>query len=71
MKKLEADDKAFYAKVNKKIQEIFEQAYLGRLNTIYEKSKEAHQLEKRRLLIRFKKFLISSRILTFMSEDAA
>jgi hypothetical protein len=71
VKKLEADDKAFYAKVNTKIQEIFEQAYLERLNTIYEKSKEAHSLEKRRMLIRFKKFLISSRILTFMSEDMA
>jgi hypothetical protein len=56
--------------VNSKIQSIFEQSYLRRLNTIYERSKEAQSLEKRRMLIRFKKFLISSRILTFMNEDA-
>ena len=50
---------------------IFEQAYLRRLSTMYERSKEAQSLEKRRMLIRFKKFLIRSRILTFMNEDAA
>ena len=67
--KLDADKEAFYALVNNKVQSIFEQAYLRRLNTIYERSKEAQSLEKRRMLIRFKKFLMRSRILTFMAED--
>jgi hypothetical protein len=39
------------------------------LSTIYEKSKEVHALEKRRMYIRFKKFLFSSRILTYQNEE--
>jgi hypothetical protein len=37
---------------------------------VYDKSKEAHNLEKRRMLIRFKKFLFQSRILTYSYEEA-
>lgn len=68
--KLDADQKAFYEIVNKKVQNIFEEAYLRRLNHVHERSKEAQSLEKRRMFIRFKKFLIQSRLLTFMSEEA-
>lgn len=55
----------FYKLVNRQIQAIFENAYIEKLQTIFEKSQEAHSLEKRRMLIRFKKFLFQSRILTF------
>jgi hypothetical protein len=55
--------------VNAKIQAIFEMAYLERLNTIYAKSEEAHSLEKRRMFIKFKKFLFQSRILTYAHEE--
>ena len=55
----------FYEVVNGNIQNIFEQAYLKRLNTIVEKSAEAQQLEKRRMFIRLKKFLIKNRLLKF------
>lgn len=47
----------FYKLVNAKIHSIFEQAYLEKLFTVYTKSQEAHGLEKRRMLIKFKKFL--------------
>jgi hypothetical protein len=51
------------------IQRIFEKAYLEKLNTIYERSREAQSLEKRRMFIRFKKFLFQSRLLTYTHEE--
>ena len=59
------DRKGFYDTVNKNIAHIFEKAYLERLNNIYKKSKEAQSLEKRRMFIKFKKFLVKSRILGY------
>ena len=44
-------------------------AYLERLNMVYEKSKEAQSLDKRRMFIRFKKFLMKSRILAYLHEE--
>jgi len=55
--------------VNKMTNEAFERAYLERLNMVYEKSKEAQSLDKRRMFIRFKKFLMKSRILSFVNEE--
>lgn len=63
------DRKGFCDTVNKNITQIFENAYLERLNNIYEKSKEAQSLEKRRMFIRFKKFLVKSRILGYGSIE--
>ncbi len=59
----------FYTLVNAKIQAIFETAYLEKLNAIYGKSLEAQGLEKRRMFIKFKKFLFQSRILTYAHEE--
>ncbi len=36
---------------------------------MFEKSKEVHDLEKRRMYIRFKKFLFQSRIMQFTNEN--
>jgi hypothetical protein len=55
--------------VNSKIQTIFEMAYLEKLNSVYTKSQEAHSLEKRRMFIKFKKFLFQSRILTYAHKE--
>ena len=55
--------------MNDKIQQIFETAYVNRLSHIYEKSKEAHGLEKRRMFIRLKKYLFESRILNYAGEE--
>jgi len=57
----------FYKIVNGKIQEIFENAYLEKLQNIYNRSVEAQSLEKRRMFIKFKKFLFQSRILNTVS----
>lgn len=43
---------------------------MEKLNKVYEKSVEAHNLEKRRMYIKFKKFLFQSRILTYANEEA-
>jgi hypothetical protein len=51
------------------VNEVFENAYLGKLHMVYEKSKEAHGLDKRRMLIKFKKFLMKSRIIVYLSEE--
>jgi len=64
------DKKGFYSIVNEKIHKIFENAYFERLNMIYEKSKEAQSLEKRRMFIKMKKFLIKSRIMGYMTEES-
>ena len=55
--------------VNKMTNEAFEMAYLERLNMVHEKSKEAQSLDKRRMFIRFKKFLMKSRILSYVREE--
>jgi len=55
--------------VNKHIQQIFESAYLENLQNIYDRSKEAHDLEKRRMIINFKKFLYQSRVLTYQQDE--
>jgi hypothetical protein len=60
---IDKNDTLFYGLVNNKINNIFENAFLQRLDQIYKKSEEAHGLEKRRMFIKFKKFLIRSRIL--------
>jgi len=63
------DKKGFYSIVNDKIHKIFEKAYFERLNMVYEKSKEAQSLEKRRMFIKMKKFLIKSRIMGYLTEE--
>jgi hypothetical protein len=55
--------------VNGKIQEVFENAYLEKLQNIFDRSVEAQSLEKRRMFIKFKKFLFQSRILTTVSQE--
>ena len=55
--------------LNKKISEVFESAYLSRLDKIYEKCTQAQNLEKRRMFIRLKKFLFQSRILTYQTQE--
>ena len=51
------------------VDKVFEDAYTEKLSKIYDKSKEARDLEKRRMLILFKKFMFKSRILTYDRED--
>ena len=68
LKKFEDKD-FFFEQVNGRIQDIFEQAYFGRLAAIYDKSREAHSLQKRRLVIRLKKFLMKNRLLTYFREE--
>ena len=51
------------------VDKVFENAYLEKLSLMYEKSKEARNLEKRRMLILFKKFMFKSRILVYNSEE--
>ena len=63
------DKQVFYEKINEKISQIFENAYFNRLATIYDKSKEAHSLQKRRFIIRLKKFLMKNRLLTYYMEE--
>ena len=62
---LESNTKEFYDLVNSQIQKIFQNAYLEKLQLVHDRSKEAHNLEKRRMFIRFKKFLFQSRILSY------
>ena len=68
LKKL-GDENVFYDLINHKVQNIFEKAYVERLGKIYKKSQEAQSLEKRRMFIRFKKFLMQSRILAYLGEE--
>lgn len=66
--KLEKNHSELYKRVNTHIQKIFEDAYLQKLQTVYNKSKEIHDLEKRRMFIRFKQFLLSKRIFQYSEE---
>lgn len=68
LQKLE-NNELFYEKVNKHIEETFHEAFLSRLNTIFEKSEEAHSLEKRRMFLRLKKFYFRERILQHSEEN--
>jgi hypothetical protein len=63
--KLQTDKQEFDAKVESQINEIFQAAFIDRLGTVFEKSKEAHSLEKRRMFLRIKKFYFKSRIFTY------
>ena len=54
--------------VNKHIETIFENAYIEKLQQLFQKNKEIHDLEKRRMYLRFKKFLMSSRLITFYDD---
>lgn len=63
------DKKGFYSLVNSNIHKIFERAYFERLNLVYEKSKEAQSLQKRRMFIKMKKFLIKTRLMGYMNEE--
>jgi len=67
--KIGKDSKVFYNTVNKYINDVFVEAYLEKLNKMFSKSQEANNLEKRRMLIRFKKFLFKSRILTYWAKE--
>lgn len=67
--KLDHNSEEFYKLVNEKIQTLFEDAYVNRLSYIFDKSKDAQNLEKRRMLIRLKKFLFESRILVYTGEE--
>ena len=42
---------------------------MKRLNVIFEKSEEAHSLEKRRMFLRLKKFYFKERILQYGTEN--
>ena len=48
---------------------MFKGAYIDKLKQVFDKSKEAHGLEKRRMFIKFKKFLFQNRILKYQSEE--
>lgn len=50
--------------VNNYVSEVFECAYLDKLGKIYNSSKKAHDLAKRRMFVDFKKFLFRSRVIT-------
>jgi len=67
--KLSENNEQFYDLLNGTIQKVFEKAYVEKLSKVYDKSKEANNLEKRRMLIRFKHFMFRSRILTYTSEE--
>ena len=71
LKKLEQEPKRLYDLVNQMTNEVFENAYLERLKMVYDKSKEARSLEKRRMFIRFKKFLMKSRVLSYLEAETS
>ena len=60
--------KKFQAKVDECISKVFEDAYLGRLQTMFDKSREAQSLERRRMYIRLKRFLFRQRCTTQGNE---
>ena len=47
---------------------VFEDALVTRLDNIYQKSKTAHDLEKRRMMLRLKQFYFRQRVLTYADE---
>lgn len=54
----------FQSEIDSVITKVFETAYVDRLQTMFDKSKEAQSLERRRMYIRLKRFLFRSRCLT-------
>lgn len=66
--KLDANHSELFKKVNTHIQKIFEEAYIEKLQLVFDKSKQIHDLEKRRMFIRFKQFLLTNRIFQY-NED--
>ena len=54
----------FQSEIDSCITKVFETAYVDRLQTMFDKSKEAQSLERRRMYIRLKRFLFRSRCLT-------
>lgn len=67
---LEKDSELFVNSINKKVHKVFEDAYFDRLNLIFKKSKEAQSLEKRRMMIKLKKFLLKNRIVQYVTEES-
>lgn len=65
---LEKSDSHFYTQVNKYVAETFQDAYINRLDNVFKKSQEAHNLDKRRMYIRMKKFFFKQRILQYGEE---
>jgi len=63
LQRLDQDEHAFYDLVNRQVSETFENAYVNRLQKIYESSSQAHTLEKRRMFFEFKRFLFQARVL--------
>jgi len=68
LKKFDDSPALFYETINTKVQGIFEQAYFERLNGIFEKCHEAQTLQKRRMMIRLKKFLIKNRLMQYQGQ---
>ena len=58
----------FQSEIDSVITKVFETAYVDRLQTMFDKSKEAQSLERRRMYIRLKRFLFRSRCLTQGTE---
>lgn len=66
---LEQDQKKYNDLLNKKIHNIFDSAFLNRIDSIKEKCTEAQELVKRRMFLRLKNFLIRERCLTTTRKD--
>ena len=69
MKQLTGDEAAWNKQVDNIIEEIFEKAFIEKLDKIESKSKEAQQLEKRRMLVKLKKFIFRSRFMKSQKEE--
>ena len=59
----------FQVKLDDCIKKVFENAYADRLKTMFDKSREAQNLERRRMFIRLKRFLFRSRCTTIGTES--
>ena len=51
------------------VNKVFEGAYIERLQTMFDKSKEAQQLERRRMFLRLKRFLFRQRCIEYGTEN--
>ncbi len=67
MRKMNRDE--FKKIVDDKIDKVFEGAYIDRLQTMFDKSREAQSLDRRRMLLRLKRYLFSARCVTRSSES--
>ena len=70
MKQLTADETAWNSQVDSIIEDIFEKAFIEKLDKIESKSKEAQKLEKRRMLVKLKKFIFRSRFMKSQKEES-